>query len=644
MENEQELLEELSNYDIGELTEMMLLLEDEVSGNLKDCLTAYDLEQLKVIASNLLDGSEFMNLSKGKLIEKIIKEIYKLLENNLAILPQEVLEDIEKLIKNPNYEIEKKYLLAIGLVFGYYDEDDNVIYYIPEDVKQLFEQNISQEVKEDSLTTQTELYIQLGHICYGLVPKQELLYLVDSNTKKQIEEILKKRAEEQETIKKGKEEFYLPLATSVPEELKGLEITPILLPMKTLVFYCMRLMSDLKRIEEVIKNVEDDFIEKATRALVMEQKKVSELVDYFSKMYSLNLKNALKLQEIIESMDYIRYWSLGGRTIEEEKALSYYLEEKPSDISLETCLKTLSKEKQEELKKLYNVTSLEDLEKNIIDYFKTNQEDLIDMDPFGLIDQDQENYDELSCNPSLITHGCVFVYNTKNTKKLLIPAEIKMEITIYEEEYDEEDLELDFESYVNLYLLFNGVISRKLLQQMLQEHHGFSCSLKELDELVKENGGDIIKGYYSMAYEEYNEDMSVLIKAKESNPYKIVTEKDYKFLSVMSDFHDDLSTILIELKHEKEEMIGTIFYMLHYGIFDENLLKELVQEHHLKISKDTWKDLISVIKKYKNEIPLWHKNGYTYKELNSRPKTKKIGRNDPCPCGSGKKYKKCCGK
>jgi uncharacterized protein YecA (UPF0149 family) len=22
----------------------------------------------------------------------------------------------------------------------------------------------------------------------------------------------------------------------------------------------------------------------------------------------------------------------------------------------------------------------------------------------------------------------------------------------------------------------------------------------------------------------------------------------------------------------------------------------------------------------------------------------KVGRNDPCPCGSGKKYKKCCGK
>jgi uncharacterized protein YecA (UPF0149 family) len=26
----------------------------------------------------------------------------------------------------------------------------------------------------------------------------------------------------------------------------------------------------------------------------------------------------------------------------------------------------------------------------------------------------------------------------------------------------------------------------------------------------------------------------------------------------------------------------------------------------------------------------------------STASTKKVGRNDPCPCGSGKKYKKCC--
>lgn len=31
------------------------------------------------------------------------------------------------------------------------------------------------------------------------------------------------------------------------------------------------------------------------------------------------------------------------------------------------------------------------------------------------------------------------------------------------------------------------------------------------------------------------------------------------------------------------------------------------------------------------------------KKSNTVVKEKKIGRNDPCPCGSGKKYKKCCG-
>ena len=32
------------------------------------------------------------------------------------------------------------------------------------------------------------------------------------------------------------------------------------------------------------------------------------------------------------------------------------------------------------------------------------------------------------------------------------------------------------------------------------------------------------------------------------------------------------------------------------------------------------------------------------KKANTIVKGPKIGRNDPCPCGSGKKYKKCCGK
>lgn len=48
-----------------------------------------------------------------------------------------------------------------------------------------------------------------------------------------------------------------------------------------------------------------------------------------------------------------------------------------------------------------------------------------------------------------------------------------------------------------------------------------------------------------------------------------------------------------------------------------------------------WEELLS--KERRKEL-YWQqkKSGTVVKE-------KKIGRNDPCPCGSGKKYKKCCG-
>jgi SWIM/SEC-C metal-binding protein len=67
-------------------------------------------------------------------------------------------------------------------------------------------------------------------------------------------------------------------------------------------------------------------------------------------------------------------------------------------------------------------------------------------------------------------------------------------------------------------------------------------------------------------------------------------------------------------------------------------------------------------KRVKEMESVFEKNGWKYKiELEpdkpeditdleillNPPKTrtaeKKAGRNDPCPCGSGKKYKKCCG-
>ena len=50
-----------------------------------------------------------------------------------------------------------------------------------------------------------------------------------------------------------------------------------------------------------------------------------------------------------------------------------------------------------------------------------------------------------------------------------------------------------------------------------------------------------------------------------------------------------------------------------------------------------------------NSIKLWYNHGYSPKEISElispkRSGAKKVYPNDPCPCGSGKKYKKCCGR
>ena len=51
-------------------------------------------------------------------------------------------------------------------------------------------------------------------------------------------------------------------------------------------------------------------------------------------------------------------------------------------------------------------------------------------------------------------------------------------------------------------------------------------------------------------------------------------------------------------------------------------------------------DLYRTLKKMNPDTE--EKNYDSYEQGTYIREEKKIGRNDPCPCGSGKKYKKCC--
>ena len=74
----------------------------------------------------------------------------------------------------------------------------------------------------------------------------------------------------------------------------------------------------------------------------------------------------------------------------------------------------------------------------------------------------------------------------------------------------------------------------------------------------------------------------------------------------------------------------------------------------LKFDKEKlYKNMVDAKADWLYELPQWdeifdkekkHALYLEQKKSGTIVKGKKIGRNDPCPCGSGKKYKQCCGK
>jgi preprotein translocase subunit SecA len=98
------------------------------------------------------------------------------------------------------------------------------------------------------------------------------------------------------------------------------------------------------------------------------------------------------------------------------------------------------------------------------------------------------------------------------------------------------------------------------------------------------------------------------------------------------------------------------YQMEGFDMFDEmiqNIQEEMVKYmYHVTIETKTQRKKLTTIEDEKGS-DLDYRQGMRAGAPNSAPSNekakpfvsdKKVGRNDPCPCGSGKKYKKCCGK
>jgi hypothetical protein len=160
-----------------------------------------------------------------------------------------------------------------------------------------------------------------------------------------------------------------------------------------------------------------------------------------------------------------------------------------------------------------------------------------------------------------------------------------------------------------------------------------------------------------------------LIQRKQDIPYRMYTKDEY--ISIFNEGYPREPAKYMELvdiltrqglseEAAKDSLLKSAL-LLCKQLQITSGIPEIVREIEWQSEKDL-KAFINSYFRFTNDLPIWANKGYSPNEMIARfqnttkpaiqPRGKilqfsgtvKHGRNDPCPCGSGEKYKNCCGK
>lgn len=225
-----------------------------------------------------------------------------------------------------------------------------------------------------------------------------------------------------------------------------------------------------------------------------------------------------------------------------------------------------------------------------------------------------------------IATGLLFYYGVMDSDKLFVKTK---------KYYDFDD---NFSKNDFLKILFNGSCWEQ--QIMSNDKYVFYRSVFNPDDIYAEQQ-NIAVGYANIPYDEVFE---------AGVPNYIDATPAFKAISqfFMNTYDKDVI--------EAAAITSKISYILQNNGQMKEVVALLDKLGLLKNEKYNSK-IVSLLKDYYNSMRLWKFKGHTPYEFISgkidleqdASETniagivgKKVGRNDPCPCGSGKKYKKCC--
>lgn len=168
---------------------------------------------------------------------------------------------------------------------------------------------------------------------------------------------------------------------------------------------------------------------------------------------------------------------------------------------------------------------------------------------------------------------------------------------------------------------------------------------------------EFLNSYYSYTYakndHELNKQEDILSEKQKENEENVLRSMEIKartFEWNMAGYYPEHREELEYVKKQYPHIYALVEPFLEQLKEDpekvqEELLQELYQFNRGGYSKETFQNALEsafqkLVNETENERNKVVHGGYTpYKRGHA-----KIGRNDPCPCGSGKKYKNCCGR
>ncbi len=621
-----------------EVKEIYIANTKPKDNNLKSCLENLSEEALDdlIIYTNNLDGYDNFD-NKNDKVEFLKKYIINNFSDEICTISDEELKELDKIAKNKKTNKFCENLIELGFLFGYYN-NQKIEYIFPNELLEKYLTLDIEKIRYRNKIEKIKVIIDTSLLINGVVLVDNLInFLNKSDLKVSKKEIDKLIIDKGLTIinKKYYTEYTFENMHIVDEKVESLNSNPenTFLNYEDSIIYIKFLLSMYHKLE-LIKNKK--ILNELFYLLI------SKPFEEFKK--ALNEKSKLKKKTIDDIISFIepnyeniKTWYLNGHSLNEVKineiCKNIYLDKEPKNKTVMDCLNCLNKDSFAKLAKYYNLSnpSVKELYNHIIKNFSNEkEEDLLFFDIIANGGVEIFNL-EFKMKPSYFEKGYIYAYKENGEITYNVPKEFYI--------YEEDNLTyLDYLNLIFYYVLVNGLIEIDKLLEILNKYHDLNITKEELlNEFLDENIS-IINDKYLGIFDFKEIEMSLIKRMKNDNKnYKII---DDNFKHVFEEFFGKLQQVVANEKESGMLTTVTIFSMC-MNMYDEFTFESMCKEYN--VPKVTVKKIEQLVKEYKNIIPMWIYNGYSINEY-SKIKKDKIGRNDLCPCGSGKKYKKCCGK